>query len=83
MADLHVRVQGIANRFLILLDVMMPGKSGIETCEEVRISGIRGAVVLMTGIVTADEVAKAYELDVPLLDKLSYEAQLEQILLEC
>lgn len=33
---------------LILLDVMLPGKDGFEVCRELRRSGIRTAIILLT-----------------------------------
>lgn len=48
---------------VVLLDVMMPGLDGIETCAALRLlpNGKRAPVVMLTGLDDAESITKAYE----------------------
>ena len=46
--DEAMRTVGAGNIDLVLLDVMLPGKDGFEVCREMRRSGFRAPIVMLT-----------------------------------
>jgi DNA-binding response OmpR family regulator len=46
--DEAMRAVGAGSIDLVLLDVMLPGKDGFEVCREMRRSGFRAPIVMLT-----------------------------------
>lgn len=42
---------------LIILDIMMPGKNGIDVCREIRSAGVNSPVLFLTALSTAENIA--------------------------
>jgi CheY-like chemotaxis protein len=56
--------RALADRFdLILLDIQLPQKSGIEVCKSLRASGLRIPIVALSASVLPDEVARIKDAD--------------------
>ncbi|MBL7883733.1 MAG: response regulator, partial [Bacteroidia bacterium] len=45
------------NYNIILLDIMIPEKNGIEVCKEIRASGISTPILFLTALNTPDNIA--------------------------
>ena len=46
---------------LILLDVMMPGLDGFETCRRLRADGVRVPIIMLTGLEDTRSIETAYD----------------------
>lgn len=68
---------------LVLLDIGLPGVSGIDACQEIQSRGTKGRLALMTGDNGLQYAKKAKALKVPLLQKPIDSDELRQILLHC
>ena len=56
--------RALAERFdLILLDIQLPKKNGIEVCRSLRASGLRIPIVALSASVLPDEVARIKDAD--------------------
>jgi two-component system OmpR family response regulator len=47
---------------LVLLDIMLPGHSGLELLEDLRLQGNQVPVVMLTALCTPGDIARGYEL---------------------
>jgi DNA-binding NtrC family response regulator len=68
---------------LVLLDIGLPGVSGIDACQEIQSRGTKGRLALMTGYDDVQYAKQAQALKVPLLRKPIDSDELRQILLQC
>jgi CheY-like chemotaxis protein len=68
---------------LILMDISMPGPSGIEVYKELRKRGVNTLVVFMSAYFTADNQEEANALGVTLLNKPIDNVLLKSIILTC
>jgi len=59
--DEAIRAVGAGSVDLVLLDVMLPGKDGFEVCREMRRSGFRAPIVMLTA--KAQEAEKVMGLE--------------------
>jgi CheY-like chemotaxis protein len=52
---------------LVLLDVMMPGLSGFEVCEQIRArpNGALVPIIMLTGLDDGDSVQRAFDVGPP------------------
>ena len=56
--------RAMADRFdLILLDIQLPQKNGIEVCRSLRARGLRTPIVALSASVLPDEVARIKDAD--------------------
>lgn len=46
---------------LIVMDLIMPGKSGIEACDDLRKAGVRTPIIMLTSKDYADDKRRALE----------------------
>ncbi len=63
---------------LIILDVMMPKKDGLQTCKEVRLAGISTPLILLTA--RSDEVDRVLGLDLGADDYLAKPFSMSELL---
>jgi DNA-binding response OmpR family regulator len=63
---------------LIILDVMMPNKDGLQTCREIRTKGISTPILLLTG--RSDEVDRVLGLDLGADDYLAKPFGMQELL---
>lgn len=68
---------------LILLDVAMPDKNGVDVCQELLARGIEARIVLMSAFYDTENLEKAKAMNVTLLPKPLDDGALEGILLGC
>lgn len=47
---------------LVILDIMMPGKNGLEVCRDMRSAGVRSPVLFLTALSTAENVAHGLDI---------------------
>lgn len=59
--DEAMRTVGAGSVDLVLLDVMLPGKDGFEVCREMRRSGVRAPIIMLTA--KAQEAEKVMGLE--------------------
>jgi two-component system alkaline phosphatase synthesis response regulator PhoP len=59
--DEAMRTVGAGSIDLVLLDVMLPGKDGFEVCREMRRSGVRAPIIMLTA--KAQEAEKVMGLE--------------------
>jgi CheY-like chemotaxis protein len=53
------QARGLAERFdLILLDIQLPRRTGIEICQALRAAGIRTPIVALSASILPDEIAR-------------------------
>jgi two-component system capsular synthesis sensor histidine kinase RcsC len=56
--------RALSERFdLILLDIQLPGRNGIDVCRSVRAGGVRTPIVALSASVLPDEVARIKEVE--------------------
>lgn len=56
------QARGLAETFdLILLDVHLPGRTGLEVCQALRAAGVGTPIVALSASVLPDEIARANE----------------------
>lgn len=76
--------EGADTRFdLILMDVRMPGMTGLETCAVMRSRGIDSPIMLMTGSADSECRRRANALGVPLVGKPVRDEQIRPFLINC
>ncbi len=57
----HLAKTELADYDLLLLDIMLPGKSGIDFARELQASGLHLPVLFVSALSQADSIQKAYE----------------------
>ncbi len=67
---------------VILLDLIMPDKNGIETFKELRLLGIQSQIHIMSAFETSGEWKTAQALGIPIISKNYNEQELIEILLK-
>src|SRR5690554_918869 len=63
LADGHGDVIGLLNRHqpdVVLIDLLMPGKDGIEIVERLKASPFKGKIVMISQVEKKEMVAQAY-----------------------
>ncbi|BCJ86153.1 response regulator [Effusibacillus dendaii] len=57
----HVQLENVEGADLILIDLLMPGRDGIETIRELKKQGFRGRFVMISQVENKQMVASAYQ----------------------
>lgn len=52
-----IQMATTSNFDLFILDIMLPGKSGLEVCKEIRARGVTSPVIFLTALGTSENIA--------------------------
>lgn len=60
-SGLHVTAEDVRQADIVLIDLLMPGKDGIETIRDLRLQGYNGRFVMISQVENKEMVGEAYQ----------------------